>query len=344
MRRLIFAVVMIGSLGLGNVAWAGLKVGDKAPALSVKHWINGSVVDPTAAKPDEVFVVEFWATWCLPCLKSIPHLSEMQAHFKSKGVTVTVIGISDESKGTVEKFMKKTGSPEMRYTVAIDDNRKTNRDWMQAAGQTGIPTAFIVKGGTVRWIGNPLGEPLDVKVAELCGDTSYVERKKKLRALQTKLTRAFQGEKWGEALAAIDEMLAIDPHDIRRQLDKYYFMVAKLDQAEQGAKYGRKMVESAEDSGGPGLLAWVILTHDDFKDRRDMELALAAAKKAMALSEEKDPDIMDTYARVLAETGDLKGAVDWQTKALELCKNRRDKRKMKRALAKYEEKLNNKGA
>src|SRR5947208_1155637 len=48
-----------------------LHVGDRAPGLSVSKWLKGEPV--TQFQPGKVYVVEFWATWRQPCIKSIPH-------------------------------------------------------------------------------------------------------------------------------------------------------------------------------------------------------------------------------------------------------------------------------
>ena len=154
MKYALSSVALLSALITAGVAQAGLKVGDPAPKLSIAAWIKGSPVDPAKGKPEEVFVMEFWATWCAPCRSSMPHMSKMQEQFRGRGVTF--IGISNEDKKTVEKFLKKGFDSKMRYTVAIDSRNQTNKDWMQAAGQQGIPCAFVVKGGTVRWIGHPM--------------------------------------------------------------------------------------------------------------------------------------------------------------------------------------------
>lgn len=139
---------------------AALKVGSKAPAVKADKWVKGAEVK--SFESGKVYVMEFWATWCPPCIKSIPLLTDLQKTHKE----VTVIGMaSSERKAStgddkrldkVEAFVKGKGA-EMDYTVAYDANGTMGKDWLRAAGQNGIPCAFVVDGaGKITWIGNPL--------------------------------------------------------------------------------------------------------------------------------------------------------------------------------------------
>jgi thiol-disulfide isomerase/thioredoxin len=73
----------VSILAIGLTAWAipptstpTLKIGDRAPVLESISWLQGDPV--TKYEPRRVYVVEFWATWCPPCTKAIPHLTAIQ--------------------------------------------------------------------------------------------------------------------------------------------------------------------------------------------------------------------------------------------------------------------------
>ena len=104
------------------------------------------------------------------------------------------------------------------------------------------------------------------------------------------------------------------------------------------------IVKDCEEAERLSEFAWIILTNGAFDDSRDFELALASAKKAMQLSEEKSPSVIDNYARALAETGDLTGAIRWQTKAIELCTDKRMERMLKKNLESFKKRAEKESA
>jgi len=129
-----------------------LRVGMKAPDLSIEHFVKGEPV--SAFEPGRVYVVEFWATWCAPCIKGMPHLSELQAKYADD---LTIIGVSDEKLPKVTKWIGKTAnSNKVHYTLATDPDGSMHSSYMAAARQQGIPCAFIVdREGIVQFIGHP---------------------------------------------------------------------------------------------------------------------------------------------------------------------------------------------
>ncbi|MNY40727.1 Thiol-disulfide oxidoreductase ResA [compost metagenome] len=103
--------------------------------------------------------MEFWATWCLPCIAGMPHLSELARKYKQD---VTVIGVSVFERATttmpaIEKFVAGMGN-KMDYHVAAEKGKLMAENWMSAYGERGIPFSFVVdKEGRIAWCGPPKG-------------------------------------------------------------------------------------------------------------------------------------------------------------------------------------------
>jgi len=177
----------------------------QAPALTADTWVKGEEVK--ALDPDKVYVIEFWATWCVPCLKTIPNLTKLQ---KENPKDLVVIGVAasekpqkkketstpskdkpadkstdptdtkameEEMLANVKTFVTQQGD-KMDYRVVFDGDGSMSREWMQAAKQRTIPTAFIIaKGGKIAWIGpaNQIEKPLAIAL----GNTIPRSEKKK---------------------------------------------------------------------------------------------------------------------------------------------------------------------
>ena len=176
-KFIVFAVLA----GLTPTGFAA-GLGDPAPALQVAEWVKGQPVDLAAGKGKNIFVVEFWATWCPPCRQSIPHLTELQKKFKEKNVVF--VGVTDEQAPVVKEFVGKMGD-KMDYTVAVDKERKTVAAYLEAFGVSGIPHAFIVdKEGRIVWQGHPMAD-LEVALTQILdGKYDITSAKKRFRARQ----------------------------------------------------------------------------------------------------------------------------------------------------------------
>lgn len=138
---------------------AALQVGDPAPAIQTGEWIQGTPVDNFEG--DKVYIIEFWATWCGPCVAAIPHINELHQQYKDQGLVVIGQNVWERNIAGVKPFLGKMGN-KMTYRVAMDDTSDGSRGtmvnhWLKAAGKTGIPCAFVVnKKGNVAYIGHPM--------------------------------------------------------------------------------------------------------------------------------------------------------------------------------------------
>ena len=138
---------------LSVTAWGQeLMPGSAAPAISVKTWVKGKPI-PKLEK-GKTYVVEFWATWCGPCIENIPHLTDLAKKYPN--IPIVGVGIwEDNADKRVEAFVKSMGA-KMDYHVAYSGNKDgMAKTWMAPAGQSGIPASFVVQDGKIAWIGHP---------------------------------------------------------------------------------------------------------------------------------------------------------------------------------------------
>jgi thiol-disulfide isomerase/thioredoxin len=153
MSQRVLVLTIVGLSLCGRVIAAPLGIGSPAPKIEVQEFIKGEPVE--YFEKGKIYVVEFWATWCPPCRTSIPHLTEMQKKYKD--AVFIGVSISENNWDGVKPFVKEMGE-KMDYRVAMDGRAgKMSKNWMAAAAQGGIPTAFIVNGeGKIAWIGHPM--------------------------------------------------------------------------------------------------------------------------------------------------------------------------------------------
>lgn len=118
--------------------------GDLAPALAIEETLNSpSDADADwAALKGKATVLEFWATWCAPCVDVIPHLNELADDLAREDIRF--VSITDEGAGIVSPFLE---SIPISGVVGLDLDRSVFRDY----GVLAIPTTFLVdKEGVIQ--------------------------------------------------------------------------------------------------------------------------------------------------------------------------------------------------
>ena len=313
MRSAAFAATAAVVLAASAVqAQTPLKIGDPAPPLSVSRWVKGT---PNKLTPGKVHVVEFWATWCGPCKATIPHLTELSKKFQGQA-DFTGVSIWEANGGNadpvaigkkVDAFVAEMGA-KMGYSVATDDKLTGGTmatKWMAAAGENGIPSAFIVdQKGKVAWIGHPM--QMDEPLAKICAgkwDTAAYAKEAAVRKAAELRMQAFSRDlqqlliagKTADAMALVDKDTAGDS-------------------AEAGAM-------RTQVAGMLNSIAWTVSDPKRNLPPQFAPLKKAAvemARKAADLSGGTDPQILDTLAFALSQSGNVKEALSVQEKAVGL--------------------------
>ncbi len=130
------------------------------------EWVHGNPV--AGFKKGHVYLVEFWATWCSPCISSAPHIAELQRKYGDREFTVVGITQLDRWGGTRDSILAMIGKmgAKMDYPIAIDSvapkayqgvfNGKTECAYLGKAQVQAIPCTFLIdQNGRIAYIGLP---------------------------------------------------------------------------------------------------------------------------------------------------------------------------------------------
>jgi hypothetical protein len=256
----------------------------------------------------------------------------------------------EEDESQVEPFVKKMGD-KMTYRVALDSKPsgskgKMAETWMTAAGQNGIPTAFLVDtNGTIAWIGHPmeLEQQQDVIDQVLAGKydikkaaadytkklSDEADQEKVMQPMQEKMmamSQAMRAEKWDDALTNLEAAEKLVPES-RRVSMKVNFDVTRfrilLGKKDYTAAYdlASKIGDANEKNYGLlNFLSWQIV-RDKGNDKPNLDLAQKLIDRAVKASDGKEPSILDTQARIQFMKGQKEAAIATQTKAVSLAED-----------------------
>ena len=194
------------------------KIGQPAPEFKAGRWVKGPPVSDL--KPGQIYVLEFWATWCGPCREAMPHLSELARKHAGKvtfiGVDILERGPADKVDREVDKFVEQMGR-DLDYPVCRDTaDDHLHRLWFTPTRAPGIPVTVVVDGqGRIAWIGHPrkgLDETLDqllagtfdygksaAEFAKGSGDNQAMMK------VYTEYNEAVRNRDWAKALAIVDD-------------------------------------------------------------------------------------------------------------------------------------------
>lgn len=232
-----------------RAAWPqSLDMGSPAPPLDVTHWIKGEAIDLKKAVGKQITVIEFWATWCAPCIDSMPHLTKIQQKLGKKGVRV--VGVTAQDPGnTLEKVRKMVSQlgDRIGYTIAFDGAREVYQSYMTAAGAMGIPHAFVVdKSGRIAWQGHP-ASGMDEAIDEMLAGTYDIGTAKRVARFETRLQEALMTGQYDTAVGVVGEILDLKPQSVQHWHMKFSLLAEPLGRSVEAQKCASAALKAMEN-------------------------------------------------------------------------------------------------
>jgi len=302
---------------------ASLGIGDPAPPVKATKWMQGKEVRSFA--PGKVYVVEFWATWCGPCIVVMPHVSDLQDEYRDKGVTI--IGFSAKDPNNTEEkvasFVEKRGK-KLHYTLAYANDRETRDAYMKAAKQSGIPCCFVVdKAGKIAFIGHPslLSEVLPKVVAGTWKGKADAKAVEKSREDFGDVRAAAKSDPEA-GLKAFDAYRAKWPNMANSMFYATFklSMLLKLERFPEAKAEAERLITVAkkkEDGSGIGRVVSMFVATDLKLNKELQSFAVRSAEDALKLNGDKDVSTLLLVADAHFAAGDKAKAKAFGAKALD---------------------------
>ncbi|WP_271587097.1 TlpA disulfide reductase family protein [Bradyrhizobium sp. CCBAU 53415] len=242
------------------------------PPIKVENWLRGEPL--TSFQPGNVYIVEFWATWCGPCAAVMPHLVQLQEKYKDSGLELLGVAAyeqaptADEARTTLDAWLTDKFS-NLNYRIGFDSTGEMSKLWMDSSFSVGIPTSFVVdRDGRIAFIGSPM-QLDDVLPKVLNGswrtsdeakaaDTERIDsgrremrEMKRKRALTepilAKLSPAMKAEDWAKAVSAVEEAVAVMPDELNYRVLHADLLLHKLRNLQTGLPVMRQFARDAID-------------------------------------------------------------------------------------------------
>jgi len=340
-----------------------LSLEDPAPSLAPARIIKGK--DLRHFDPGKTYVIEFWATWCGPCKKAMPHLAILARQYRGQ-VTFISVNITERvgspllsdaaAKERVVRFVKDSG--DLMENVLMDDAAGTlDAQWLKAAGQVGIPKTYIVTDKKLAWIGSPA--ELAVPLAQVVAGT-YVPALREFKQTQADaeeadrllanpaLREATRTKDYVTQVKIYEEAFAINPRLEGHAGFEFFRVLQHVDPARASSFARGYVARNAPLEKDPairsillGSFARIVLQEKSLQNP-DLDLALEFAQESLQIAPEKDGGHYATLAAVFVAKHDLTKAIELQQKAIALAKQTPDSDPDKKTiLARYQSTLAN---
>ena len=318
-------------------------VGDPAPSIRDVRWLRGEQIQ--SWKTGEVYVIDFWATWCPPCIDGLRRLQTLHTRLAPLGVHFIAVAVwptptSRPPEDVLVRF------PELAYSLAIDNDDATADALMTASRSSGLPTTMIIdRSGRLAWVGAP-SEGFEEALQTVLAEDFDIESARRADIIRHRaegfIGAASKAERSGEfrsAIDLIDRAVAVDPDRFSAYRGwQYEIALLRLEDPRTAKEIAERLLSGPQ--GGDPYALFILATRivSNFEstppDLRDLDLALHCARKAIENSHAPDYEVLALVAEIHALRGKYDLALQRQSEAMSLA-SESDRSSAERALEDY---------
>ncbi len=135
LRRVLFLTALVFCFSCSD-GRSGIAPGDRAPNVKGVDLTNSPIA--LWDIKGQLFLVNFWATWCGPCIEELPALQKLHQKFQARGFQVVGIAV-DDTLENVKEVVQRYG---ITYPIILDNKAQSKRSFQVK----GFPESFILDG------------------------------------------------------------------------------------------------------------------------------------------------------------------------------------------------------
>ncbi len=114
------------------------------PNIALKDLDGASINVQELSNSDDVKILAFWATWCVPCINELDAISDVYEDWQDE-TNVELIAISTDDSRTIKRIRPLINGKDWDYTILMDDNQ----DLKRALNISILPHVLVVKNGDI---------------------------------------------------------------------------------------------------------------------------------------------------------------------------------------------------
>ncbi|MFG0256370.1 MAG: TlpA disulfide reductase family protein [Phycisphaerales bacterium JB043] len=315
----ITQLVAISAISLGSdvTSSSDYGVGSPAPPLGDVVWHRGEPIE--TFEPGNVYLLEFWSTWCLPCLALIPSNNELASKHRDDGLVIIGVHVwPRDSAPSVEAFLHDRATndslPDVEYAIAEDISDSAMQAYITELHGLGLPASAIIdREGRLAWIGfTNMG--MEKALAEILDGTFDLEaeadRHRKLRRANAFLDTAFKASAKGEhqrAGEAFIQCVAAYPGHYDALGGGFYVSLASSehqDGVRLADEYARELFDAGFSVDPDALNTFAVTILDGLAgEPAHLKWALKAAQRACEMTDHSNEEYLATLERVRGLVG-----------------------------------------